>query len=164
MAGRAFKSEVHGLSIMCALCSTGEVFFQFLDGNNNQVSVQAFIVGLEEFLTRHNSKWRDSHVLLLDNCASHKTPATLRLLQSLGFPVIFSAPASFLAVPIEGLFAALKATDFNKIADPDPAMLKVKKISKLTKKQNLIIKVAEYLFNITHEMISSIYRERFAKL
>ena len=37
--GRNFKSEISGLSILCAVSSKCDIFFQFMDGNNNQVSV-----------------------------------------------------------------------------------------------------------------------------
>jgi len=51
--GRCYKIEIPGFSIMCAVSTEGDVFFQFLDGNNNQYSVQSFIIGLEAHLTLH---------------------------------------------------------------------------------------------------------------
>ncbi len=50
----------------------------------------------------------------MDNCPSHKTQDTLYLLSVLKIPTIFTAPASYLAVPIEGLFAAIKQKDFER--------------------------------------------------
>ena len=34
-SGRTFKQEISGLSIMTAASSLGDIFFSFLDGNNN---------------------------------------------------------------------------------------------------------------------------------
>ena len=109
-----------GLSIMLAITSEGSIFFQFLDGNNNECSVSAFFVALADHLDHHFSDWRDTHMLLLDNCPSHKTSLTMNTLERLNMPVLFSAPASFKAIPVEGMFGAIKGIDFSKIADPDP--------------------------------------------
>ena len=149
IAGRNIKQEVQGVSIMCAVSSHGDIFFEFLQGNNNQLSVQAFMIGLESHFSSKYPRWRESHVLLLDNCASHKTRDSLAVLEALEIPVIFSAPASFLAIPIEGVFAALKAVDFSKVKDPEPSILKKRRISKLTKKQILMSKVSQYLFSLS---------------
>jgi len=53
-------------------------------------------------------------VVLLDNMSSHKTPTTLRVFQELRMPYIFSAPASYKAIPVESVFKYLKLTDFRK--------------------------------------------------
>lgn len=81
-------------------------------------------------------------MLLLDNCASHKTKKTIETLARLQFPVIFTAPASFLAVPIEGIFGPIKLVDFTKIPNPELSVIPSKKIKKFTHKQNTMIKIA----------------------
>ena len=146
---------------MCAMSSAGDIFFQFLQGNNNSGSVQAFLIGLERYLSKHRPGWRKSHVLLLDNCSSHKTEQTLRVLAYLKMPVIFSAPAYFLAIPIEGLFGALKAIDFSKVPDPDPSVLKLDRIKNFTKKQIVMMKIAEYLFAFSKDSVNSLFKKRF---
>jgi hypothetical protein len=60
----------------------------------------------------------------MDNYSSHKIPLTIKIIKELAMPVIFSAPASFLAIPIEGVFGALKAVDFDTKPDPDPRIMK----------------------------------------
>ena len=81
--GRHYKSTVSGLSIMLAVSSIGDVFFFFLDGNNNESTVATFLIQLEAKLSRFRPNWRDTHVLLLDNCSSHKTPLVRNLICSL---------------------------------------------------------------------------------
>ena len=100
---------------MLALSSGGDIFFQYMDGNNNECSVAAFFIALGDHLDEHRPGWRETHIILLDNCPSHKTQMMMKKLDQLDAPIIFSAPASFKAIPIEGIFGAIKATDFSKI-------------------------------------------------
>ncbi len=96
---------------MLAVSSDGDRYFQFLRGTNNEASVSAFFFELASYLDITKPDWRDSHVLLLDNCSSHKTKITRTVLRNLGFKVMFSAPASFLSAPVEMLFGAVKRKD-----------------------------------------------------
>lgn len=85
------------------------MFFQYLDGNNNESSVSAFFFALANELNRLDPNWQESHVLVLDNCSSHKTSVTRQVLHHLGFRVLFSAPASYLVMPVEKYFAKMKS-------------------------------------------------------
>ena len=49
----------------------------------------------------------------MDNAAYHRSEATLRLLEDLKIPVIFTGPHSYDAAPIETFFAHFKAADIN---------------------------------------------------
>ena len=51
----------------------------------------------------------------MDNMSTHKTMQTVRLFKALRMPYLFSAPASFLAIPIESVFKYLKLTDFREM-------------------------------------------------
>lgn len=97
---------------MLAAASSGEILFQFLDGNNNEATVSNFIIEMTTELDRILPEWRNSHVLLLDNCPSHKTPIVRKIIAGLRVPVLFSAPASYKSIPVELFFAALKGQDF----------------------------------------------------
>ena len=162
--GRWFKKLVSGMSILLAATSNGEIFFQFLDGNNNQESMAEFLVLLSEQLDYHIADWRDTHVLLLDNCPSHKTAAVKEVLHKLQVPTIYSAPASFLAIPVEGLFGAIKGKNFLNEADPDAETLRALGVKKLTNKQRLILKISNYLYNIDRVTIRRILARRLRKL
>jgi len=120
-ARRVFGKDISGLSILLAVTSDGFSVHQFLDGNNNEVSVSSFIVGLVRELDRARPGWRKKSVLLLDNCASHKTAMTRRLLTKLKVPTLFSAPASYTVCPVERFFGAMKRLDFDRrelLAEP----------------------------------------------
>jgi hypothetical protein len=82
------------------------------------VSVASFFVSLIAELDAAQPDWRESHVLLLDNCASHKTNLVLSVLDAGGFSVIFSAPASYLAMPVEGIFALIKEREYETFTTP----------------------------------------------
>ena len=55
-------------------------------------------------------------MVLLDNCASQKTPLTRMILKHLGIDVIIIPHTSFLSAPVEKIFGALKRRDHSKIS------------------------------------------------
>jgi hypothetical protein len=61
---------------------------------------------------------------------------------------MFSAPASFLALPVESVFKYLKMTDFRERPLPEDVKVKNGPHDKLTKKQYLLSQVANYIMNI----------------
>ncbi len=126
--------------------------------------MQSFLIDLEKILSRSIPDWRATHFLLLDNFSSHKTTKTKRLLQRLRVPTVFTAPASFQAVPVEGLFAFIKAHDFLKMEDPDPGILGIPKVKKFTKKQVLMAHISNRLFDIPLVKVTSIFKSRLALL
>jgi hypothetical protein len=105
---RMIGKKISGLSMLVAVSSLGDIFFQYLDGNNNETSVAAFFIQLADELTKQRPAWRKDHVLVLDNCSSHKTPMVQEVLLKLGYSILYTAPASYLAMPIELLFAHIK--------------------------------------------------------
>jgi hypothetical protein len=80
-ANKCIAKKVSGLSIMVAVSSIGDIYFQYLDGNNNQTSVAAFFIMLAGELSKMRVDWQKNHVLLLDNCSSHKTPLVKTILK-----------------------------------------------------------------------------------
>lgn len=77
--------------------------------------MSAYFISLARVLDQYKPKWRDNHVLVLDNCSSQKTILTKTILKNLGFSVLLTAPASFKAMPIELAFAAIKRRDYIKL-------------------------------------------------
>ena len=149
---------------MAAVSSLKDIFFSFVSGNNNEGSFTSFLIALERQLNEVRPDWRSTHVFLLDNCSIHKTQLARKVLTSLKYHVIYSAPASFLAIPIEGIFGALKAVDFDAIQDPDPSLLKSANISKPSKKQIMMMKIARYLFAFEKNKISKLFSLRLSQL
>ena len=75
--------------------------------------------GLLNDLDECMADWRGRYVVLLDNCPAHTSQVSTQVLAHLRVPVFFSAPASYLAILIEGIFGQLKALQLDAIADPD---------------------------------------------
>ncbi len=104
--------------MLLAVASNGPIFFKFLNRTNNEASVASFFIDLSQELDRKDSGWRSSHILLLDNCTSHKTKLVRDVLKKTGFPTLYTAPASYIACPVEELFSLVKKINIDKIATP----------------------------------------------
>lgn len=70
--GRFYKRTYSGLSLLLSVSSDGEIISRFLNGNNNEFSVAAFLIDVSRVRDRLCESWRSNYVLLLDNCASIK--------------------------------------------------------------------------------------------
>ena len=81
-------------------------------------------------------------MLVLDNCTSHKTQLVRDVLQRAGFPTLFTAPASYLACPVEEIFSLMKKVNIDDISTPVLPDVASRNISRLTNKQRVQIKVA----------------------
>lgn len=102
------SKRISGLSILVAVSLMGDIFFQYLNGNNNETSVASFFIMLAEELSNVREDWRTNYVLVLDNCSCHKTPMVRQVLRNIGFKVLYTAPASYLAMPVELVFGRIK--------------------------------------------------------
>jgi hypothetical protein len=71
------------------------------------------------------------------------------VLRAAGFSVIFSAPASYLALPVERVFSLIKKEDLEDNRTPNLPIVKDKGIKKLTNKQRTMLKVSEYINNLS---------------
>ena len=67
-----------------------------------------FIRKLVEKLNHETPDWMTNSIILLDNASWHKSEETIKALEDMRVPLIFSAPYSYSGAPIELLFAALK--------------------------------------------------------
>jgi hypothetical protein len=54
--------------MLLAISNDGLVFFQFMSGTINQVSVQLFLLNLVRYLDRVKPLWRDTHKILMGKC------------------------------------------------------------------------------------------------
>lgn len=150
---RAVGKKISGLSILLAVSSTGGLHFQFLDGNNNKGSVAAYFISLALSLDQSSPGWRSTQVLLLDNCASHETALVRSVMRSVGFTVMFGAPASYSLMPVERVFALMKSPDFDAEPDPAPPISASKRIRRLTNKQTMQLKIAAHLRGLSRSCI-----------
>lgn len=56
-----------------AMTSDGSLFWQFSEGNNNRYSMIEALLTLIKQLDTVKPKWRETHVLMHDNCPSFAT-------------------------------------------------------------------------------------------
>ena len=52
-------------------------------------------------------------MVILDGAPFHKSKSTMKLLEALEIPVLFTGPHSYAAVPCELFFGAFKKADIN---------------------------------------------------
>jgi hypothetical protein len=77
---------------------------------------------------------------------------------------MYSAPASFLALPIESVFRVIKNTDFRKRGLSPDVQIKNLTHQQLSRKQYLLAQVAHFIFTISQKRMNNIYHERLTKL
>ncbi len=97
-----------------AVTFLGTVYFQYLGGTNNEVSVEFFLQELSRQLDLEKPDWRKT-VLVLDKCASYKTPLLRTLMMKLDYSVVFTAPVSYLVSPVEENFPLLTKASIENI-------------------------------------------------
>ena len=145
------------------LCD-GIVFFESMAGNNNQYSFQHFLIQLIRHLDQHHSQWRSTHLLLLDNMAGHTTDETKAVLNDYNVKHLFSAPASFLAIPIEQVFFDLKITDFMERGLPANIRITTHLGKPPSKREVLLAQVATHFFNLKITQIHKFFCDRLLHL
>ena len=64
-------------------------------------------------LDSQRPKWRETHIIMMENARYHTTPTFLNVMELLNIPILFTGPHSYQASPIETYFAAFKAEDIN---------------------------------------------------
>ena len=64
-------------------------------------------------LEKERPNWREDTVVMLDNATYHRSAATLKVLEALRVPLLFTGPHSYTAAPCELLFAGYKSADTN---------------------------------------------------
>ena len=77
---------------------------------------------------------------------------------------MFSAPASFVSMPIESVFKYLKLTDFSLMNLRDDFKVKGIENKDLTKKQLLLCQVSDFLLNNKFQKMNAIFHERLLNL
>ena len=69
---------------------------------------------LVQKMDKDDKYWKSKFFLLLDNATMHSTQLILKYIKDEKIPVLFTAPASFEAVPVEAMFKYIKSK-FRKI-------------------------------------------------
>ena len=101
------------ITMFLALDTADEVYLSLLQSNSNNRVMEIYLRQLVLKLDREDINWRANTVILLDNAPYHTSEGTLDLMEGLRLPILFTAPHSYDAAPIELLFAAFKSKDIN---------------------------------------------------
>jgi transposase len=59
-------------------------------------------------IERQDPDWRSKYILMLDNASYHKSAMIIDYFKNASVPVLFTAPYSTVAVPVEFFFGGLK--------------------------------------------------------
>ena len=62
--------------------------------------------------------WQEDSIILLDNATYHTSAETRELFKKMALPVMFTAPYSYDAAPIEKLWSSLKLKELNPEREP----------------------------------------------
>ena len=101
------------VSMICGLDSQGGIYFTLVQSNSNSKVMEIFFHALVKKLDKERPNWREDTIIMLDNATYHKSVTTLKLLQSLQVPTLYTGPHSYTAAPCELLFASYKSVDTN---------------------------------------------------
>ncbi len=76
-------------------------------------------------------------------------------------PILYSAPASFLAIPVEGVFRQIKLVDFRITKLPADFRVKGTKICTLSKKEDLLAQISCFIIRMSISQLKQIFYMRF---
>ena len=77
-------------------------------GSTTASSFTIFLKRMFKCLDTNEPSWKHNTIILLDNASYHKTPAVRDFFRIKGVKLMYSAPYSFRAVPVERFFALVK--------------------------------------------------------
>lgn len=101
------------VSMIVALDTNGRVYLSLLQSNNNASTMDLFLRALVKKLKAERGDWQNNTVMLWDNAPYHSSKATLKVLEQLKIPTLFTGPHSYDASPVELFFAHFKDRDIN---------------------------------------------------
>ena len=87
-----------------------------------------------------------------------------RHFEALKVPHLFTAPASFLALPVESMFKFIKLTDFRERTLSDRLKVTGRSETHLTHKEHLLAQISDFLSSMSPTSITKIYHERLRHL
>ena len=104
--------------MIAALDTDGRVYLSLLQANSNSNVMEIYLRALVKQLDREQKDWRDNSLILFDGARYHNSESTMKLLEVLNIPVLYTGPHSYAGVPIELWFAAFKSRDINPRKHP----------------------------------------------
>ena len=85
---------------------------------NIKISVDCAHSNLVAKLDEETPGWQESSVILLDNAPYHVSADARSYLRKMQVPIMYTAPYSYSASPIESLFSILKLGELNEEREP----------------------------------------------
>lgn len=101
------------LSLLGALDTDGNCWYALSHATTDSNIVMLFFRHLARQLDRESPGWQEDSVILLDNAAYHNSAEMRAFFKQMELPVMYTAPYSYSAAPIELLWAALKLGELN---------------------------------------------------
>ena len=101
------------ISLIAALDTSGSIHYSLTQANTDQLVMLAFLKFLSAQLDEEEPGWRNTTYILLDGARYHTGDDIREYIHRMRIKVIWSAPYSYSAAPIELLFAALKFGELN---------------------------------------------------
>jgi hypothetical protein len=114
---RTYKKSIPNINLFMTIIDDGTRIVQFTTGSNNQVTFIKWLFDFARFMDKHRPGFRETHRILMDNMTGHKTPLSISVINHLGLPITFTAPASMTAMPIERMFGLVKLQTINTTDD-----------------------------------------------
>lgn len=99
--------------MITAVDTRGEVFLSLSQSNTNSTTFRLFIKELTDYFDKIRPKWRENHVIMIDNAPYHCSKQVLEYLEKLRVPLMFLGPYSYDIAPCELYFAKFKQTNIN---------------------------------------------------
>ena len=96
------------IPLIVAVSTEGELYFSLTQVNTDDEVKRLFLTELAAMLDLERPTWRKDTVVLMDNAGYNKTEDILTQIQRLKMPVLFSAPYSYDAAPVERFFGYFK--------------------------------------------------------
>jgi transposase len=106
------------LSLIAALDTDGRLYFSLTHANTDSDVMLAFMQHLIRQLYQESPDWREGTVFLFDGARYHTSEEMREYFRKMEVRVIYSAPYSYSAAPIELVFGALKRGELNKKREP----------------------------------------------
>ena len=102
------------LAMIAALDTDGRVWFSLSHANTDQDTFMVFMRYLVQRLDLETPGWQENSVILLDNAPYHVGQLAREYFRKMQIPVMYTAPYSYAASPIETLFSVLKLGELNE--------------------------------------------------
>ena len=88
------------ISMIMGISTNGAIYTSLLQANSNSKVMDLFFRQLAKKHDKERKEWRYDTMILMDNAPYHTCAATMKLLEELDIPVIFTGPHSYDAAPL----------------------------------------------------------------